>query len=266
MIKRVLLLLLAIWPSRAAAQTTGDQILYACYIPAVGVVYRIKAPGLPTACLGKPHVEFHWDAQGPKGDRGEPGPAGNLGLAGQECPTGFWLAGFTPTGALRCRNLAGAEPTNTPPPPPPNALTGTWTLAPLLTSRCTSIIGSGSISVTGMATSVSAANQLIIEITGSYEFAGISRAFVGGGTSIAISDPRTFPIGVSLQGTSTLPGPVSGTVTYDVTGQISGSTSFSGSADISVNNLTVHDVPLPGQDVHFLCDRMTGDVTATRVP
>ncbi|MEA2706776.1 MAG: hypothetical protein QOH22_1564, partial [Gemmatimonadaceae bacterium] len=76
-------LLLAIEPAEVSAQTTGDQVLHACYIPLVGVVYRIKAPGLPNACLARSHVEFSWNTQGPKGDRGDAGPAGNLALAGQ---------------------------------------------------------------------------------------------------------------------------------------------------------------------------------------
>src|SRR3954469_13793485 len=80
---------LGLMPVPAIAQTTGDQVLYACYIPLVGVVYRIKEPGLPVACLGRNHVEFHWNAQGPRGERGEAGTPGNLLLAGQSCPTGY---------------------------------------------------------------------------------------------------------------------------------------------------------------------------------
>lgn len=262
----VLLLIIEISPAKAAAQTTGEQILHACYIPLVGVVYRIKAPGLPSACLAKTHVEFSWNAQGPKGDRGEAGPAGNLGLAGQDCPNGFWIAGFTATGALRCRNLAGQEPTDPPPPPPPpNPFSGTWTLTPNLTSHCTSAIGSGSITLSGLTTSVSETNQLEIVLRGSYEFTGVGAPLVIRTPSIPIFDLPTFPIDVSADGTATFTGPLFGTSTYHLTGQFSSLTSFSGSTEVTFTNLSVR---LPGflTDIGFSCTPVTGNVTGTRLP
>jgi hypothetical protein len=35
-------------------------VLYACCVPPTGLVYRIKGPNLPQACLSKDHVEFSW--------------------------------------------------------------------------------------------------------------------------------------------------------------------------------------------------------------
>ena len=49
-------------------------ILSACYVPNVGVIYRIKAEGLPVACTETTHVEFSWNMEGP------PGPPGISGL------------------------------------------------------------------------------------------------------------------------------------------------------------------------------------------
>jgi hypothetical protein len=44
------------------AQTPpANAILYACYVPATGTVYRIKETNTPAACDSKKaHVEFNW--------------------------------------------------------------------------------------------------------------------------------------------------------------------------------------------------------------
>lgn len=55
------LLALACWlvaPARLGAQTQ-PKVFFACYVPA-GVVYRIKEPGLPQACMSRAHVPFNW--------------------------------------------------------------------------------------------------------------------------------------------------------------------------------------------------------------
>ena len=57
-------------PSVAQAQ---EVVLTACYVPEVGVVYMIKAEGLPEACTEETHVEFSWNMEGPAGPQG---PAG----------------------------------------------------------------------------------------------------------------------------------------------------------------------------------------------
>lgn len=83
---------------RAAAQTSEPTVIYACYVPSTGTVYRIKAPGLPDSCgssrVGgkvQPHVPFQWNEEGvtgPKGDPGEAGPAGPQGEVGPQGPGG----------------------------------------------------------------------------------------------------------------------------------------------------------------------------------
>lgn len=59
-------------PDTVQAQT----VIYACYVPSSGVVYRIGEPGLRQECSGKKHVEFSWNEEGLEGP---PGPAGPLG-------------------------------------------------------------------------------------------------------------------------------------------------------------------------------------------
>lgn len=80
-----------------------SQVLFACYVPGSGVVYRIKEPGLHDACTGRTHVEFSWTAeaaplnyiqvQGPVvnlllGDSRRVGTTGNV-----ECPSGTRVVG-----------------------------------------------------------------------------------------------------------------------------------------------------------------------------
>lgn len=58
-------------PTAAPSVSTG--ILFACFVPSSGTVYRIKEPGLPDSCRGQ-GVEFSWNAEGPAGPQGPPGP------------------------------------------------------------------------------------------------------------------------------------------------------------------------------------------------
>jgi len=260
------MLLLTMTPAPLAAQTAENQILYACYIPFVGVVYRIKAPGLPTACLGKSHVEFQWNAQGIKGDRGDTGPAGNLALAGQNCPVGFFVAGFSTTGGLTCRNLAGDEPTPLPPPPPPppppphpSLLTGNWTFTPTLTSSCKQAFTTvGSIVLSGMTTS-GTVTDLAVQPVGGFQIGPFSGRVSFAPAIFPTTDPLTFPVSLSMQGTTPpFSGPIAGTIDYDVSGQFTGLTSFSGSVNLTFH-LTYSGFPLT-------CDPLVGNVTATRAP
>jgi hypothetical protein len=69
----------------AEAQSTT---IYACYVPASGTVYRIKAPGLKTDCNSPQHVEFSWNDSGTAGPAGPPGPAGPAGPTGPQGPAG----------------------------------------------------------------------------------------------------------------------------------------------------------------------------------
>ncbi|HET9637012.1 MAG TPA: hypothetical protein VFP26_13880 [Gemmatimonadaceae bacterium] len=273
MVKRVLLslatstMLLAL-PTAVGAQTTGDDIIHACYIPLVGVVYRIKAPGLPAACLGKSHVEFQWNSQGIKGDRGDPGPAGNLGLSGQNCPVGYFVSGFSSVGALVCRNTSGNEPPIEPPPPTPapsSALNGTWLISPTLVSSCTAGGLSGYINVTGLSTSVNSGNQLTLVPTGTVSFLSQSFPVSYGSVSVAVTDPLTFPITMMLRESSPVSaGPVSGVVEVSVSGSISSLGSFS--AQITVNNLDNLQITLPNVGtVPLVCTQIRGNVTGSRI-
>ena len=74
---------IALAPTRLAAQAT---VLYGCYVPNSGTVYRIKAPGLPTDCRSAQHVQFTWSLQGPAGPQGPAGVAGPQGIAGPSGP------------------------------------------------------------------------------------------------------------------------------------------------------------------------------------
>ncbi len=73
-------------PQSLQAQAT---ILTACYVPDVGVVYRIKAAGLPDECTETTHVEFSWNMEGPAGPQGETGPQGPVGPQGPQGEPSF---------------------------------------------------------------------------------------------------------------------------------------------------------------------------------
>jgi hypothetical protein len=120
------LAVIAAVPMLLAPASAGAQggVITACYIPPIGLLYRVGAPGTPAACLLPSHVPFSWNVQGPqgpqgvqgpqgeKGDQGDPGPAG--GILGYEetivqAPSGEYpfvlqpaqqypLSGFCPTG------------------------------------------------------------------------------------------------------------------------------------------------------------------------
>ena len=63
-------------------------VMYACYVPASGVVYRIRIDDAPNECRSARHVEFSWNAQGPAGADGAPGPQGPAGANGAPGPQG----------------------------------------------------------------------------------------------------------------------------------------------------------------------------------
>ena len=88
-------------PAPMSAQETADEVLYACYVPLTGTVYRIKSPGAPDECT-KPkgrnngmghqdHVQFTFNsstAKGPIGPMGPAGPQGEVGPMGPAGPAG----------------------------------------------------------------------------------------------------------------------------------------------------------------------------------
>lgn len=47
-------------PTPSAAIAAAPAVFYACYIPIIGTVYRIKQPGLPNQCFFGSHVQFSW--------------------------------------------------------------------------------------------------------------------------------------------------------------------------------------------------------------
>jgi hypothetical protein len=65
-----------------AARAGAQSVLYGCYVPSSGTVYRIKGAGLPDECRSQQHVQFTWSAQGPTGPQGPAGPQGPQGLQG----------------------------------------------------------------------------------------------------------------------------------------------------------------------------------------
>ena len=266
----VMSLLLVSAPTQVSAQVTGDQVFHACYIPLVGVVYRIKAPGLPTSCLARYHVEFQWNAQGPRGERGETGAAGapgNLALAGQTCPATYFVTGFSSSGGLVCRNVAGEEVSTPPNPPPANALDGLWGLSPAVSLTCTSTFGSASVKVVGVRTQVTPAGHLLVTLFGEIRIllASLQLSFVT--TDFGpVPSSLAFPISGSGSGSMLAPAPLSGTINYAFSGVFASASALSGSVDVSADNLRLTvDVPgLGPTTVGVTCPSISGTYTATK--
>jgi hypothetical protein len=105
--------LVVLLPRGAAAQSSAPRTLHACYVPVSGVVYRIKAPGLPQECFTSRHVQFTWVDQGAPGPAGPAGPPGADGAAGPPGPAG-------PDGAAGPPGPDGAVG----PPGPPSGVSG----------------------------------------------------------------------------------------------------------------------------------------------
>lgn len=84
----VLCALAAVSVPEAAAQSS-PPVLYACYAPNSGSVYRIKEPNTPAECSSKQHVEFSWNHGGPQGPHGPVGPEGLQGPQGSQGPVGI---------------------------------------------------------------------------------------------------------------------------------------------------------------------------------
>ena len=59
-------------------------VIYACYVPGSGSLYRIKATDATETCKSPNHVELHWNVVGPQGPQGPQGPVGPVGLAGPQ--------------------------------------------------------------------------------------------------------------------------------------------------------------------------------------
>jgi len=93
-------------PSAVSAQG-APALIYACYVPNSGTVYRIKETDVKETCASPQHVEFNWNQQGPVGPQGPQGIQGIQGEAGPKGTTG--ATGATgPTGATGATGAAGA--------------------------------------------------------------------------------------------------------------------------------------------------------------
>ena len=72
---------------RTLTPAQGETI-EACYHVPGGVIYRIREPGLPSACVpGSDHVFFSWGSDGGGGLAGPSGPPGPSGPSGPPGPS-----------------------------------------------------------------------------------------------------------------------------------------------------------------------------------
>ena len=64
--------------SAPAPAVVDPNVIYACYIPTFGTVYRIKTSDTREKCASASHVMFSFNETGPQGPAGPqgPGPAG----------------------------------------------------------------------------------------------------------------------------------------------------------------------------------------------
>src|SRR5687767_7592397 len=83
----VALAAIALFTSNATVTAqTAPTILYACYVPLTGTVYRIKEANLKPSCTSPSHIEFSWDPRG--GPAGSTGPQGIIGPTGPQGAAG----------------------------------------------------------------------------------------------------------------------------------------------------------------------------------
>jgi hypothetical protein len=83
---------------KAAPDVTTDalpSVIYACYTPKKGSIYRIKTGDTAAEC-DKQDIEFSWSDQGVPGPQGPTGPQGPQGEPGPKGPAGSGaIAGLT---------------------------------------------------------------------------------------------------------------------------------------------------------------------------
>jgi len=91
--------------------TNAPALIYACYVPVSGTVYRIKETDVRQTCASPQHVEFNWNQQGPVGPQGPQGIQGIQGVQGVAGPTGATGAtGATgPAGPIGATGPAGTS-------------------------------------------------------------------------------------------------------------------------------------------------------------
>jgi hypothetical protein len=64
------------------------NVIYACYVPQSGTVYRIRTTDTREQCVSPNHVMFFFNQTGPEGPQGPAGPEGPEGPAGPAGPQG----------------------------------------------------------------------------------------------------------------------------------------------------------------------------------
>lgn len=97
--------------ARAQAPDPNDpNIIWACYVPLSGTVYRIKTTDTRQECASKAHVMFWFNQTGPEGPQGPPGPQGPAGPVGPIGPTGP-IGPAGPIGPIGPAGPAGAGAT-----------------------------------------------------------------------------------------------------------------------------------------------------------
>ncbi|HEX6049718.1 MAG TPA: hypothetical protein VFZ21_10645, partial [Gemmatimonadaceae bacterium] len=80
---------------QAKAESSGlsflledPEVIYACYVPNSGTLYRIKAEDPTETCKAPSHIEIQWEVEGPAGAQGPQGPMGPQGPVGPAGPIG----------------------------------------------------------------------------------------------------------------------------------------------------------------------------------
>ena len=67
---------------------TDPNVIWACYVPLSGTVYRVRTTDTRETCAAQQHVLFWFNQTGPQGPQGPQGPAGPAGPTGPTGPTG----------------------------------------------------------------------------------------------------------------------------------------------------------------------------------
>jgi hypothetical protein len=233
----------------AATQTPATVLMHACYIPALGVTYRIREAGLPSDCVGRTHVAFSWNQQGPKGDKGDrgdqgvPGDPGETGAGVQagECPTNSFLTGYTAAGGMICRSSSWqiVEPPAPPEPPPfaPSPYDGVYAITPAITRSCTGTIASFLTPLIG--------NLSALEVTRISETHLQITPRIGGTLGTAVSARLGYELRVpyvegvpgSIDFSGSMPVkefPFVGTATFAIQGSFTSATTFTGSVSATI--------------------------------
>ena len=92
--------------SAVLANHQSDGLIHACVKNRTGVLRVVASP---SECDPKSETPIEWNRQGRDGQDGAAGPAGNLALAGQQCPAGEVVSGFNGDGNLICTAIGAGE-------------------------------------------------------------------------------------------------------------------------------------------------------------